>query len=103
MSSKVKRRADAGAGYKVSISPDYSQSSNFIICPSLDHKFRHSSKAILIAGSYPAWCRILGTCSPPDPDKASVPMAGHTQGSLFPELMNWASLPVQGWDQVSHK
>lgn len=64
MSSKIKYRADVEAGYKVTISPDYSQSSNFIICPSLARKFRHSSEAVLIAGPCPDWCRILGTCSP---------------------------------------
>lgn len=103
MSSVIKRRADVHAGYKVAISPDYSQSSHFIISSSLAHKVRHSSEAVLIAGPCPAWCRILETCSPPDSHKASVPVAGHTQGSLFPELMNWASLPVQGWDPVSQE
>lgn len=61
MSSKIKYRADVEAGYKVTISPDYSQSSNFIICPSLARKFRHSSEAVLIAGPCPeSWVQNPG-------------------------------------------
>lgn len=84
MSSKIKYRADVEAGYKVTISPGYSQSSNFIICLSLARKFRHSSEAVLIAGPCPAWCTILGTCSLPDPPQGLSAHGGPHPGLPIP-------------------
>lgn len=43
-----------------------------------------------------SWGRALPTLH-----KASVPMADHTQGSLFPELMNWAFLPVRAGSGIT--